>query len=559
MTANTKNIAISCGPIPARLDSVKFITNRFKGGLAFKTAEMLAGKGDKLTVIVWRHTEVPRNIMTNPNVTNIVRVNDVFEYYDWYVANAKNFDAFVMAAAVANLTPVKPYEGKFPSHNYKPGDEFDIKFMIAPRAIDAIKAINPRCCLIGYKLFDTPDDAELIDIARHTQSDAKANIIFANRPNDAKTRKIAITPDGAAFECNFDEHVDLMYRAIHARYFKTEVSPMTESERSDPRIAAAAAIVQHFEKTFPKYGTVAIPAGEGRFVTTARGHKNAGTVLVRRIDGDAGIIYASGKATLNAPAMSAFLDPDNERVYAIHRHFDDPMAENPYPMKTSRMENYNFPGTMAEYLIAKHVVKLTDKRIEFNHHGYIQRMNMRTVDWNRYHATFPEKYFGTPAMFQSVIDMFDGKETLEIGGNEYPAGKYSYDPFVNPRNDATKISYDEIAEHEFDLAFARNAICYLTRDELEYIIKHAKAFIANAPLNMPDIKVTDTEIAYVDDPSAGLPMLQHYLMTGHDEIVAHEFHAYNRAFYESLGLRIRPYGKNSCLVYKGLTLPEDTT
>ena len=30
-----KNIVISCGPIPARLDSVKFITNRFKGGLAF--------------------------------------------------------------------------------------------------------------------------------------------------------------------------------------------------------------------------------------------------------------------------------------------------------------------------------------------------------------------------------------------------------------------------------------------------------------------------------------------------------------------------------------------
>ena len=31
-----KKVIISCGPIPARLDTVKFITNRFKGGLAFR-------------------------------------------------------------------------------------------------------------------------------------------------------------------------------------------------------------------------------------------------------------------------------------------------------------------------------------------------------------------------------------------------------------------------------------------------------------------------------------------------------------------------------------------
>ena len=32
------NVVISCGPIPAKVDSVKFITNRFRGGLAFQTA-----------------------------------------------------------------------------------------------------------------------------------------------------------------------------------------------------------------------------------------------------------------------------------------------------------------------------------------------------------------------------------------------------------------------------------------------------------------------------------------------------------------------------------------
>ena len=37
-----KKVVISAGPIPAQLDPVKFITNKFKGGLALKTAEYAA-------------------------------------------------------------------------------------------------------------------------------------------------------------------------------------------------------------------------------------------------------------------------------------------------------------------------------------------------------------------------------------------------------------------------------------------------------------------------------------------------------------------------------------
>lgn len=69
------------------------------------------------------------------------------------------------------------------------GEKFNIEFEIAPRAIDVVKQINPRCCLIGYKLFDAKTDEELIEIARHTLKDSKANIIFANTPKEAKTRK----------------------------------------------------------------------------------------------------------------------------------------------------------------------------------------------------------------------------------------------------------------------------------------------------------------------------------------------------------------------------------
>jgi phosphopantothenoylcysteine synthetase/decarboxylase len=140
-----KKVVISCGPIPARLDSVKFLTNRFKGGLAFKTANFLKDEYD-LTIVKWTHTELPNKYdWTNTQIVNVI---DVAQYYKWFEEHAADYDAFIMAAAVANLMPSNPWEGKFPSHNYKVGDQFDIKFEIAPRAIDIIKKVNPRACLI---------------------------------------------------------------------------------------------------------------------------------------------------------------------------------------------------------------------------------------------------------------------------------------------------------------------------------------------------------------------------------------------------------------------------
>ena len=63
-----KKVVISCGPIPARLDSVKFITNRFKGGLAFKTANYLIERNYDVTIVTWKNTDIPANIQEGEHV-----------------------------------------------------------------------------------------------------------------------------------------------------------------------------------------------------------------------------------------------------------------------------------------------------------------------------------------------------------------------------------------------------------------------------------------------------------------------------------------------------------
>ena len=464
-----KKIVISAGPIPARLDSVKFITNRFKGGLAMKTATYLAEWPDnEVTLVVWKFTDI--SAVNKELFHEIVFVSDVFEYFNWFAGHANDYDAFVMAAAVANLTPVSPYEGKFPSHNYKPGDEFDIRFMIAPRAIDEIKRRNPRACLIGYKLFDAQTDEELIDIARHTLEDSKANIIFANTPKDAKTRKIALMQDGSAVVYDFDQHMALINRAIWQQYYTTEI-----------------------EKPNGSFWSV-IKAGS--------------------------LLALTGES------------------YVVHRHADVGSG------------TYIFPGTQEEYASVQWNTR--NNYFEEPSHGYLKAFSFGDVDWEKYHAVFPDRYFTIHPDILDTVDQYlnEGKKVLELGGNEHPIGNYSYDPFVRPlSSDVVYVTMEDVLSQEWDLVIANNSVNYLSIKELTEILKHTKAFMANTFAQPPYEKITENEYA-VFDPDTKL--IHHGLLLSNDQVLRHTFYGYSVLDYEKLGLKCEYYGKNSVIVKKGV-------
>lgn len=208
-----RRVVVSVGHIPARVGSVKFLGNGFESGLALKTVEKLLDiHGIFVTVVAWKYADIPYEI--ERRCDNVFRVADVFGYYDWFAAHAKDYNSFIMGAAAADLTPVTDWKGKFPSGSYEPGEEFDIRFTAAPRAIDVIKQLNPKACLIGYELFDAENNEDPIETARGTLERTKADIIFAGMPASAKSHKIALTQDGSAVSCTFDRHIDIIVRAI---------------------------------------------------------------------------------------------------------------------------------------------------------------------------------------------------------------------------------------------------------------------------------------------------------------------------------------------------------
>lgn len=344
-----KKILISVGPIPAKLDSVKFVTNRFKGGLALKTAESLKSLGNDVTIIAWKFTDLKTDIP-------IIPIDDVVDYYNKILS--LEYDAYILAAAVANLMPSNPYEGKFPSHKYKVGEKFNIEFEIAPRIIDEIKNKYPRSTLIGYKLYDGTEE-ELISAGKKTLFDSKANIVFANHPKWAKNKKITLTQDGAVFESSFEEHVYLIHKVVNESFYSTKIINSQTLLSNDEEY-----IINNYPKFSQDgriYGTFAVKR-ENSFITTTRG-KSEGEKSVSEVfhvNHEAKIITASKKATLNAPLLDMFFKLNQNFRIIIHGH----------ELVGEKVHNeYEFAGSVGD---CKYAIKTTPgNKILLNNHGYI--------------------------------------------------------------------------------------------------------------------------------------------------------------------------------------------
>lgn len=349
------NVLLTAGAIGAKLDSVKYLSNKFKGGLAVKTAESLAQLGHNVTVLHSKHNKIQTNLKT-------IEVDDVFDYFN-YIKNcskSNSFDSFILAAAVANLAPTKPYEGKFPSHNYKVGDTFDIQFCIAPRIIDEIKKLFPISSLIGYKLYDGNEE-DLIKAAKLTLFESKANIVFANNPEWAKDKKISLTQDGAVWKIDFEEHITLIHKLLSSKFYKTILNNFNlKLNDIDKKVINT---YPTYNKDNRNYGTFAIRKDNNSFITTTRG-KNTGITdfsYINNINHDSKIIYANKKATLNAPLLDMLFRNNSNINILYHGHkLTGEIIHN----------EYEFAGTDKELIFAKIPLIKNQPRL-LPQHGFI--------------------------------------------------------------------------------------------------------------------------------------------------------------------------------------------
>jgi len=98
---------ITTGPTYEKIDPVRFIGNFSSGKMGFSIAEKLAEEGAQVILI-----SGPSSCQTNhPNIHRIDVVS-AKEMYDASVEHFPNCNGAVMAAAVADFTPLNPVDAK---------------------------------------------------------------------------------------------------------------------------------------------------------------------------------------------------------------------------------------------------------------------------------------------------------------------------------------------------------------------------------------------------------------------------------------------------------------
>jgi phosphopantothenoylcysteine decarboxylase / phosphopantothenate---cysteine ligase len=99
-------VLVTAGPTHESVDPVRFISNRSSGRMGFAIAAEAARRGAQVTLVAG-----PTSISA-PAVAELIRVRRASEMRDAVLSRSDAMDVVVMAAAVADYTPVEPSSQK---------------------------------------------------------------------------------------------------------------------------------------------------------------------------------------------------------------------------------------------------------------------------------------------------------------------------------------------------------------------------------------------------------------------------------------------------------------
>lgn len=336
-------ILVTGGPVHAKLDAVKIITNTFKGGLMAELADQLKMadiNGVEITYLTAKGMKCPA--VNNPTIL----YHDGFhDYHKQVLELAPQHDAVILGAAVANLIPMNPLTGKFPSHNYKVGDRIPIDFTIAQRVIDEVKKVAPKTHLFGFKLLSGVPHDELIRAAYGVLLESHATAVFANDRKELMN-KYCVTKERGVHPMSMKQMTEFILRCLMDKYYKTEVlnARVIYPDAEHAFNMYAKRFGDKF-KPIPEgyvFGTIAIRNLDGRFLTTGRGKNELNDkVVVMKVDHNKCLVKTyEKKASLNAPLLDWIFKHNLDCHAIVHYHEVRPDLKWTLP--------YAIPGTVAD-------------------------------------------------------------------------------------------------------------------------------------------------------------------------------------------------------------------
>jgi hypothetical protein len=386
-----KKILVTAGTVYGPLDDNKLVGNRVRGVWATRFADHLARSREcEVTLLVAdiqeaairdalhhlhviavsgrRNEPPPEEIAKN---LTVVAHKGFWDYRERCVALAEEHEGAVMAAAVVNWIPEKPFPGKMPTVGV--GDRMNVPFILAPRVIDRMKEANPRLALVGCKMTIGETEAGLINAAYKTLLGARCNLVVANDMKTGLKEKLFVYQDRSTQKFTLGAGVDLYGDAFHTALWQVLSDDHYRTEVRGQLSMANASATAMFDRVVEKYRgrfTKRLPDGEFVFGAVAvpyngpnaKSHlrqevlvsprekgaafDSRSAVLVVEVSSDHVVSTFGGKGTLNAPLLVRHLEkyPAAHAVLHLHERLPNVPTEAYAPPGTTRDSARAIPG-----------------------------------------------------------------------------------------------------------------------------------------------------------------------------------------------------------------------
>jgi phosphopantothenoylcysteine decarboxylase/phosphopantothenate--cysteine ligase len=164
-----RSVVVTAGPTHEPIDPVRFLGNRSSGKMGFALAAEAARRGAAVTLVAGPTTVDP------PPTVELVRIRSAAEMYHAVVDRASTADVVIMAAAVADYTPVQVAPEKIS----KDDETLTIQFT---RTVDILAELGrrrgsrDRPVLVGFAAETT----DVVAKARSKRQAKQVDLIVAN-------------------------------------------------------------------------------------------------------------------------------------------------------------------------------------------------------------------------------------------------------------------------------------------------------------------------------------------------------------------------------------------
>lgn len=200
-----KTILVTAGSTWIPIDTVRVITNIFKGKIGLTIAKTAAEMGAEVTLLLGPSLDVSKTKFTNN--LHVIR----FKYFDeldsLVTENLKTqtFDAVIHSAAVSDFKPAEIHDGKIKSDT----ERLILELVPTKKIVDGIKKLAPMAYLVKFKLEVGIKPEQLIKAASKSLIQSNADLIVANiyDPNFTEHEAYIVKPDRTYYKVTGKETI----------------------------------------------------------------------------------------------------------------------------------------------------------------------------------------------------------------------------------------------------------------------------------------------------------------------------------------------------------------